>query len=111
MALDYFTLLKERVNLRTWIVALIVAGLGIGLLYISSHKVWWQNYEVCQTVVRDIGGLLLVTVLITFLWRLWGKRAFLDEILAKAQLSKEITHAGISKITDLFKRYRLDIII
>lgn len=102
MVLNHITILRERVNLRTLLIALGVAGLGIGLLYISSHKEWWKNYEAWQTVIRDIGGLMLVTVAITVLWSLWGKRAFLDEILAKTQLSKEITFAGISKITDFY---------
>jgi hypothetical protein len=60
------------------------------------------GYEVWQTVIQNVGALLLVVVAISILWELWGKRAFLDEVLAKAQVSKEITFAGIIKITDSF---------
>ncbi|MCD5402149.1 DUF3606 domain-containing protein [candidate division NPL-UPA2 bacterium] len=102
MAVDDIKLLKERVNLRTLLVALIIAVFGISLLYLSAHKDWWKGYEIWQTVVQNVGGLLLVTVAITLLWELWGKRAFLDEVLAKAQLSRDITFAGIVKITDSF---------
>jgi hypothetical protein len=102
MLLDDIKLLKERVTLRTLLVAFVVASLGIGLLYAAAHKDWWKNYEVWQTVVQNVGSLLLVTVVITILWELWGKRAFLDEVLAKAQVSKEIAFAGITKITDSF---------
>lgn len=102
MTFDYIKLFKERVNLRTLLLAILIAGLGIFFLYCSAQKDWWIGYEVWQTVVQQLGGLLLVTVAITLLWELWGKRAFLDEVLAKAQISKEITFAGIVKITDSF---------
>lgn len=101
MTTDKITLLRERANLRTLLIALAIAILGIVLLYLSA-KEFWRGYQAWQVVVRDVGGLLLVTVAIALLWELWVKRAFLDELLAKAQISKEITFAGLVKITDSF---------
>jgi hypothetical protein len=46
-------------------------------------------------------------VVVTLLWELFGKRAFVDEVLAKAQISRAITFAGIIKITDSF-HYDID---
>lgn len=107
MALDDIKLIKEKVNLLTLLAALIIAVIGIGCLYISAQKDWWQGYEVWQTVIQQLGGLLFVVVTITVLWELWGKRALLDEVLAKAQISKEIMVSGITKITDSF-HYEID---
>lgn len=102
MATDYITLVKERVNLYTLLIAIGVAALGIFLLYLSSSKNLWESREVWQIVIQNVGSLMLVAVAITLLWELRLKRAFLDEVLAKAQVSKEVTFAGIVKITDSF---------
>jgi len=102
MAIDDIKLFKERVTLRTLLVSLAIVALGIALLYVSAHKDWLKGYEVWRTVIQQLGGLLFVTVAITLLWELFGKRAFLDEVLAKMQISKEITLSGITKITDSF---------
>jgi hypothetical protein len=102
MTLDNVTILKERVNLRTMLIAIIVAIIGVFFLYISASENWWRNNGTWRIVTQDIGSLLFVTMAITVLWELYGKRAFLDEILAKMQISKEITSAGIIKIADSF---------
>lgn len=104
MALRDIRLLEERVNLRTLLITLMVAALGIGFLYVSARKDWLKGYEPWQTVIRDVGSLLLVTVAITLLWELWAKRAFLDEVLAKVQLAQEIKLAGLVRVTDVWHR-------
>ena len=102
MALNNIKLIKENVNLRYFLAALIIFFFGIGLLYVSAREDWWKNYRVWQTVLQHTGALFIVTVAIGFLWELVGKRSFLDEVLSKAQMSKEITFAGITQITDSF---------
>lgn len=108
MALNDIKSIKERVNLRTLLIALGIAITGIGFLWISANDNWWKSCKVWQTVLQNIGALLVVTVVISLLWELYGKRAFLDEVLAKAQISKELTFAGITKITDTFHRQDID---
>lgn len=95
-------LFSERVNLRTVIIAIGVALFGLLLLYLSADNSIWTDREIWQTVIRDLGGLLLVTVALTLSWEIMGKRAFMDEVLAKAQISKEIKYAGIIRISDSF---------
>ncbi|MBU7046558.1 MAG: hypothetical protein HXS54_08985 [Theionarchaea archaeon] len=102
MPLDNITLLKERVNLRTVFIAAIAAGLGVLLLYISAHEDWWEGQETWRIVIQNMGSLLFVTVAITIMWELWGKRAFLDEILAKVQVSRDMTSAGIIQVAKSF---------
>jgi len=108
MALNDSKLIKEKVNLQNFLVALVIAIIGIGVLYISAREDWWKNYKVWQTVLQNVGSLLMVTVALSLLWELYGKRSFLDEVLSKAQISKEITFAGITKITDSFHHYDID---
>lgn len=103
MAADKVKLLIERVNLRTILVALVIVVLGVILLYLSNQD-FWTGYEAWQVVVRDIGGLLIVTVAITLLWELWAKRAFLDEVLVKVRMADEVKLAGLVRVTDSFHR-------
>jgi len=41
---------------------------------------------------------------VTGIWEVLGKRAFLDEVLAKARISRDVKFAGILQITDSFHR-------
>lgn len=94
-------ILVERTNLRTLLIAILVAFVGLILLAGSAINGWWvwignQSAEgVVESVVRDIGSLLLATVALSLLWELVGKRAFLDELLPKVGLSEDIVSAGI----------------
>lgn len=99
---DNISLISERVNLKTIIIAIVAGLFGIFLLYLSVNNTFLVGNEIWQTVIRDLGGFLLVTVALTVFWEIMGKRAFMDEILAKAQISKEIKYAGLTKISDSF---------
>jgi hypothetical protein len=50
----------------------------------------------------QLGGLLAATGLITIAWDLVGRRAFAQEVLAKAQLSAEVTESGLTRVTDQY---------
>jgi hypothetical protein len=103
---DNVKLIKERVNLRVLLSAIGIALIGLGFIYASLS--WWQYYPIRQALAREAGALLLVSGVITILWDLLGKRALLDEVLAKAQLSRDIDEAGVSRITDSFQSEKLD---
>jgi hypothetical protein len=102
MVSEYIRLLKERVNLRILLLALSVTIAGLAVLYVSAQKALWKDYETWQTLLQNVGSTLFVAGAITLLWELVGKRAFLDEVLAKAGVSKEVSFAGILRITDSF---------
>lgn len=89
--------LIERTTLRTWLTSVIVAIFGILLLVCSEVQSWWMwiGGQSLQSVVRDIGSLLIASVAITLLWELVGKRAFLDELLPKFRLSEDLVSGGI----------------
>lgn len=106
MAKTDVRLLQERLNLRMLATSLVIAGIGVFLLYVTadSTKPVWTKHPSWQSVLQQLGGLLLVTTAITLLWESIGKRAFLDEILAKAKISKELSFSGITQVTDSFHR-------
>lgn len=79
----------------------MIAFLGIILLYFSSNKIW-PTKETLQIVAKDIGALLFVTTVVTILWELWAKRAFMDEVLTKVRMADEVKLAGILRVTDKF---------
>lgn len=102
MAVEDIKLRKERVSLRTWLLTILVCSVGVLLLYLAGDERSWESYKALQSVIRSLGSLLFVTATINLLWQLWAKRAFLDEVLAKVGIAKEIEFAGILKITDSF---------
>jgi hypothetical protein len=93
--------LVERVNLWIIVGAFVVAALGILCLYFASEGIW-------KDLFRELGSLLFVSATITVVWELLGKRAFLDEILAKVEISQEIKFSGICQITDTFHDEAID---
>jgi len=90
------TIQRENTNLRTIIIAILVFGLGLALLYAADN--WIISSPSFQTVVRNLGGLLIATVTVTILWELAAKRAFVSELMATARLAEDVRSAGISKI-------------
>lgn len=102
--------LVERTTLRTSLTALIVAIIGVLLLVIAEiNALWmWIGVEsiqnIVQSVLKDVGSLLLASVAISLLWELVGKRAFLDELLSRVHLSEDIKEAGIIGVTPSFHR-------
>ncbi len=99
MVPDRLQAFLQSVNLRTIILALLVGIIGVVLLALANSM---AAEKVGPSIVRDLGSLLFLPATLTLIWELWAKRAFLDEILAKAQISKELSFAGIVKITDSF---------
>lgn len=78
--------------------ALIVAGLGVGMLYLGGRDDLWVGKAGLQTLVTNLGGLLVVSVAAAGLWSLFGKRAFAAEVHAIARTSTDIQQAGIIRV-------------
>lgn len=92
---------REIVNLKTIIICLSVLCIGIFLILITFMGDW-QNFEILQLFLRELGGLLIVSLSISLIWEIWIKRTFLDEILEKLKLSKDIDDSGIIRIYNYF---------
>jgi hypothetical protein len=101
----YRSVLKERTNLRTVLVASIVALIGVGMLVLADNNgIWGMNNTNASfpSVIRDVGGLLVASVAVALLWELFGKRAFFEELWEKIRLAEDIREAGIIQFTKDF---------
>ncbi|MBN1804384.1 MAG: hypothetical protein JW837_03965 [Sedimentisphaerales bacterium] len=87
-------LFSEKVNQQVIIIALLLVLVGVILIWSTIGTQW--------VVTQQLGSLLFVTGTITLSWELAVKRAFLDEILVKTQVSRDVAFAGLLKITNRF---------
>jgi hypothetical protein len=97
----------ERVNLRSLLFSVIVAVLGFALMAISS-PVDGAGYHKIAALLHEAGAALFISVALAALWDLAGKRAFADEILAKANMSRDLADAGIDMVTPSFRDERVN---
>jgi hypothetical protein len=84
------------------IIAIIFVIVGILLILLTVGKSWAGKLQIVQVLVQELGALIFVTATITIMWELAAKRAFLDEILVKTQVSRDVALAGLLKITQRF---------
>jgi len=91
--------LKERTNLRTTVVSLLLFVLGIALLVVSEASDFISKTSSLKAIVANLGGLLVATISIATMWELFSKRALLDELLAKAGLAEDIRTLGLVGLT------------
>lgn len=103
---DNLRLLIERVNLRTLLLSFVVASVGLVLMTVSP-SVEAAGYHKSAALMREGGAALFISVALAALWDLAGKRAFADEILAKANMSRDLADAGIEVVTPSFKDERI----
>lgn len=103
---DTIDLLKERVNLRTFIISFIAGIVGLVFLFLS-RPVEQAGYHKLGSLSREGGAVLLASVALAFLWDVAGKRAFADEILAKANMSRDLADAGIGMVARSFQDKRI----
>lgn len=91
---------QRLTTLQTAIVGLLLAAIGVGFLYLGSgdSPTWWQEHKPFQSVIRDLGSLLLVSTALGGLWELVGKRAFAKEVLESARTSGDVEAAGLLRI-------------
>jgi len=100
-------LLTERVTLRVLLVSLLVAIIGFVLMY-ASQPVEKAGYLKTSTLLQESGAAIFIAGLLSVLWELGGKRAFADEILAKANMSRDLAEAGIDVVANSFKDERIN---
>ncbi len=101
-------MLKQIVNLRTLAATAILMVLGIVLILAVIYLGWFKNHPIRSSFGTQFGGLLIVSSSITIVWELVGKRAFAEEILEKANMSRELAEAGIAKVFGSFHEREID---
>jgi hypothetical protein len=99
---DDLGLLIERVTRRIQLVSLLLLILGLGLM-VASSPVQRTGYLRIATLLEESGAAIFISGILATLWELVGKRAFADEILAKANMSRDLADAGIDVVTSSFQ--------
>lgn len=101
------SLLAERVTLRMWLLSIILAIAGILLMSVAT-RVGEAGYHKTGIFLEESGAAVFISGVLSTLWELGGKRAFADEILAKANMSRDLADAGIDLVTYSFKDERIN---
>lgn len=91
-------LAKALVDLAAWQIGAALLVVGIGLLYLSRELEGSKGPNPGDTTLRELGALLVVTGVLSVFWELRGRRALTGEVLAAAELSSDITSAGLKRI-------------
>jgi len=105
----HLRLLQEIVSLRTVLIVVLFGILGTSLLiFVSAKTEWSEKHQIATILLTQLGSLLIVTTTITIGWELVGKRAFAEEVLEKANLSRELAEAGITKVFGSFHEREID---
>jgi len=104
---DDLNLLKERVNLRVGLWSVFIALAGLGILSLST-PIGKAGYQKSGTLLEEAGAALFIAGVLAVIWELGGKRAFADEILAKANMARDLAEAGVDTIVESFKDHRID---
>jgi hypothetical protein len=102
-----FSRLEEVTSLRASLLLVVFSVVGVLFLW-GSAKAEESHHLLWAALSRELGSLLLVTLVLTLLWDILGKRSFADEILAKAGLSRDLNDAGIQVITESFQDPRIN---
>lgn len=84
---------------RTAVVAMLIAAVGVALLYFSGFPALGRDQPAVQVLMRELGALLVVTGGLAVLWDLKGRRDFADEVLAKAQVGADVRSSGLRRLS------------
>lgn len=88
----------ERTNLRTYLLALVVAVIGGFLVVIAELAL--ASIPWLQVLLRDLGALLIASVAVAILWELFSRRALLAELLAETNLVEDIEATGLIRVSE-----------
>lgn len=92
---------SKVVTWKTVVLALVFLLVGLIVLWVSGLE-WSEANGPFSAFLSQLGGLLVATGLITIAWDLLGRRAFADEVLAKAKLSTDVVDSGLVRVTDQY---------
>lgn len=89
-------LARENTNLTLAVsTALLVAG-AILSYWLSS-----KSSGAAASILSDVGAVLLVSAVVSVLWEVRVRRAFLGELLERIQFRDNVTDAGLSDVVNV----------
>jgi hypothetical protein len=72
---------------------------GVFLLYIGGlNREYWKTHQGLEALVNNLGALLVISVALSVVWELVGKRAFARELLETAKTAADVEAAGLRRI-------------
>jgi hypothetical protein len=89
---------RLRVDLTALRIALILVAAGIVVLFVAE-KINGDVSGAVAGTVREVGALFVASGVLSVFWELLGRRALTSELLDAAQLSADVTNAGLRRIT------------
>jgi hypothetical protein len=78
--------------------ALTIALVGFGFLWMAANLEFFCYHKGLQSISHSLAGFLITSVAIGLVLQLYGKRAFLKDILGQTQLSEDVRAAGLLRI-------------
>lgn len=92
-------LAETLTNLWTVLVAAGVVVAGVVALALSAGWGWLDGHTTTQTVLEQLGGILITTGGLAILWDLRGKRDIIREVLAKVEVSSDVEATGLQRVS------------
>ena len=86
----------REVNLSSALTAAVMVLLGLVMLILSAAS---PTASIREAVLGQVGGLLFATGVLTIAWELVGRRAFAREVLARANLKRDLVDTGLVQVT------------
>ncbi len=91
-------------NLERKITNLVGILVGVILVVVGTGLFLWgtalpQEHEFARELLKSIGGNVVFIGLVSFLWEIFSKRAFVEETLALANMTAQLKNAGIEQVT------------
>jgi hypothetical protein len=89
----------KATNYQAIISSFVLIIIGFLLLYFSKDPYIPPTLDLVLPVVGELGSILVATGIVAFLWELYAKRSFFEEIMAKIRLAEQVQNAGLVTIT------------
>jgi hypothetical protein len=81
------------------VTGIVVLLAGIALLYVGGLNTdYWKTHQGLQALVNNLGALLVISVALSAVWELVGKRAFTRELLETNKTAADVQAAGLRRI-------------
>ncbi len=89
---------RSLTTLRVLLAGAAIVAIGLLLLYVAGRDDWMAGRDGLQSVLDDLGGVLIASVALGLLWELVGKRSFAREVLGTARVSTDAVAAGLVSV-------------
>jgi hypothetical protein len=94
------SVIKERTSLRILLGSVALVLIGVILLVAAHHA----SPQWTAAPLNGLAGTMIAAGVLSFLWELAAKRAFLTEVMEVAGLGRDVEESGLVQLTSDFQR-------